>query len=149
LKTTDGGATWREGQIEQVTGTPPASAQLRAVSFVDERRGWAVGTGGAVFATTNGGRTWRALATPTDVDLFDVKFFDTSEGWAVGGGGTVLHTIDGGATWRVEMSGTTHPLESLCFVERTRGWAVGFGGTVISYAPLEKTPRAPSFKTDN
>ncbi len=149
LKTTDGGATWREGQIEQVTDKPPASAQLRAVSFVDERRGWAVGTGGVVFATTNGGRTWRALATPTDADLFDVKFFDASEGWAVGGGGTVLHTVDGGANWRIEMSGTTHPLESLCFIERTRGWAVGFGGTIISYAPVEKTPRRPSFKTAN
>lgn len=157
LYTTDGGATWRAGAVEAAASSPSAAsssspsaggattkARLNAVSFVDERRGWAVGAGGAVYATGDGGRVWRALDARTDADLFDVKFLDGAEGWASGAGGTVLHTTDGGATWSAETSPTTHPLERLFFAGRARGWAVGFGGTIISYAPAAppSTPTA-------
>ena len=120
------------------------ATRLNAVSFVDARTGWTVGAGGAIFATTNGGRTWRALSSPTTADLYDVKFFDALEGWAVGAGGTVIHTTDGGATWRIEPTNTTHPLERLFFVGRSRGWAVGFGGTIMAYAPVAPAdPQTP------
>jgi len=110
-----------------------ASLRLNAVSFADARHGWAVGAGGVVLATNDGGRTWRAQASGTDSDLFDVKFFDEREGWAVGGDGAAIHTTDGGASWRAERTGTPHTLERLFFVGRTRGWAVGFGGTIIAF----------------
>lgn len=157
LQTSDGGATWREGRLDSVTAGAvplPASSsaataraaaaappRLNAVSFVDGRAGWAVGAAGAIVATTDGGRVWRALSSPTEMDLYDVKFFDRKEGWTVGTGGTILHTTDGGATWRVEMTPTTHPLERLCFTNRAHGWAVGFGGTIMAYAP--PAPSAP------
>ncbi|MDT7780529.1 MAG: hypothetical protein QOC99_3041 [Acidobacteriota bacterium] len=149
LETTDGGATWREGRVElaavslppnmspppraPTAQTPGSSMRLNAVSFADTRRGWAVGAGGAVLATTDGGRTWRAQQSGTESDLFDVKFFDEREGWAVGGDGTAIHTADGGATWSAEPTGTPHTLECLFFKGRTRGWAVGFGGTVVTF----------------
>ncbi|MGH9902024.1 MAG: WD40/YVTN/BNR-like repeat-containing protein [Pyrinomonadaceae bacterium] len=150
LHTADGGATWRAGGIERNAAivhdsTAPASTpspaapsggtRLNAVSFVDARRGWAVGAGGAVFTTDNGGRSWRAQESNTEADLLDVKFFDETEGWAVGVGGTVLHTADGGRRWQALASGTKHPLERVCFAGRNRGWAVGFGGTIIAYGP--------------
>jgi photosystem II stability/assembly factor-like uncharacterized protein len=112
---------------------PAASLRLNAVSFADARRGWAVGAGGEVLATADGGRTWRAQASGTESDLFDVKFFDEREGWAVGGDGVAIHTTDGGATWRAETTGTPHTLERLFFAGRARGWAVGFGGTIITF----------------
>ncbi len=120
-----------------------AATRLNAVSFVDARAGWAVGAGGAIFATSNGGRTWRALSSPTTADLLDVKFFDQREGWAIGAGGTVLHTIDGGLSWQLEPTRTPHPLERLSFAGRTRGWAVGFGGTIMAYAPAAPDNPAP------
>jgi photosystem II stability/assembly factor-like uncharacterized protein len=157
LQTSDSGATWRNGLIEAnsaallpsadaanlanartssvKTGANAVAARLNAVSFVDARRGWAVGSGGAIFHTSNGGLVWRAQTSGTTTDLFDVKFLDAREGWAVGTNGTLLHTTDGGALWLSESSGTTHPLERLFFTGRTRGWAVGFGGTILSYAP--------------
>jgi photosystem II stability/assembly factor-like uncharacterized protein len=116
----------------QEAESPAPSVRLKAVSFVDERRGWAVGDRGAVFATKDGGRTWRAQESNVGADLFDVKFFDEREGLAVGGDGTAIHTSDGGATWRVEPTGTPHTLERLFFAGRTCGWAVGFGGTIIN-----------------
>ena len=53
-------------------------------AFVDNRKGWAVGSGGSVYSTVNGGRTWQRQESTVDVDLFDVKFVDALEGWAVG-----------------------------------------------------------------
>jgi photosystem II stability/assembly factor-like uncharacterized protein len=166
LHTADSGATWRAGYIEpqaahlasnssaasaenvsaaNAASTSTVAARLNAVSFVDARRGWAVGTGGAIFNTNNGGNVWRAQSSGTTFDLSDVKFLDAQEGWAVGTSGTLLHTTDGGARWRLEQSGTTHPLERLFFTGRTRGWAVGFGGTILAYAPTQSAP-APKLK---
>jgi photosystem II stability/assembly factor-like uncharacterized protein len=125
------GARVTEPSTMQVTG--PSTVRLNAVSFADARRGWAVGAGGAVLATLDGGRTWRAQDSGTRSDLFDVKFFDEREGWAVGGEGAAIHTTDGGATWRVEPTGTPHTLERLFFLGRASGWAVGFGGTVVAF----------------
>ncbi len=50
--TPDAGLTW----IEQPTHQ---SLPLRAIQFVDDRRGWAVGDLGTILATDDGGTTWR------------------------------------------------------------------------------------------
>jgi photosystem II stability/assembly factor-like uncharacterized protein len=154
LKTTDGGATWRAGTVflpasgaegqqpEPKVNAPGAdprrqeaarrfSRRLNAVWFADHESGWAVGSGGVIISTADGGRTWRPQVSGVGDDLFDVKFFDAREGWAVGSGGAMLHTTDGGRTWADEKRVTTHALERLFFVGR-RAWAVGFGGTVVA-----------------
>jgi photosystem II stability/assembly factor-like uncharacterized protein len=139
LYTTDDGVSWREGVFVAPTSQPAmqaaslSSLRVNAVSFADARRGWAVGAGGVVLSTNDGGRTWRVQMSGTESDLFDVKFFDEREGWAVGADGTAIHTADGGATWRAEQTGTPHALERLSFVGRARGWAAGFGGTIIAF----------------
>jgi photosystem II stability/assembly factor-like uncharacterized protein len=155
LTTTDGGATWRAGVIYSPadapankaatrsqnevgltsarTQTAPPSRRLNAVSFADAEAGWAVGAGGAIFSTKDGGRTWRPQESGVDYDLSDVKFLDRAEGWAVGGEGVVLHTTDGGQTWKAESRATNHALEKIFFVGRGRAWAVGFGGTVVAF----------------
>ena len=153
LKTSDGGSTWRAGLVflpavaqarkgaQSVEVTPrqldpvePAARQgqrLNAVCFKGPERGWAVGSGGRILSTVDGGATWRPQASGVAEDLFDVKFFDESEGWAVGVGGAMLHTRDGGRTWAEAKRVTTHALERLFLVGR-RGWAVGFGGTAVA-----------------
>lgn len=159
LYTSDGGATWRAGQLPQTADSPTradahgpaqavgASAQkkrpprINALSFIDERRGWAVGSGGAIFSTVNGGRTWRALKSNTEENLFDVKFFDESEGWAVGSGGAIIRTTDGGETWRAARTDAKHQLEGMFFLDRTRGWAVGFGGTIVRFDASSDRPQ--------
>jgi photosystem II stability/assembly factor-like uncharacterized protein len=45
------GTTWRQAQV-------PSSTDLVAVSFPSEKRGWAVGHGGVVLHTEDGGQTW-------------------------------------------------------------------------------------------
>jgi photosystem II stability/assembly factor-like uncharacterized protein len=151
LQTSDGGETWRMGALVGFTPVSSNNAEAErvrftAASFVDRRRGWAVGAQGRVFATRDGGRTWAAQVSNVASDLSDVKFLDEFEGWAVGAQGTLIHTMDGGAHWLVEPSGTTHALERICFVGRTRGWLVGFGGTILSYAPDATTQQRPILK---
>jgi photosystem II stability/assembly factor-like uncharacterized protein len=151
LQTNDGGETWHTGTLLGFTPVSNNKAETErvrftATSFVDRRRGWAVGAEGRVFATRDGGRTWAAQNSNVASDLSDVKFLDEFEGWAVGAQGTLIHTTDGGAHWMIERSGTTHALERICFVGRTRGWLVGFGGTILSYTPDAATPQRPSLK---
>lgn len=79
----------------QVSGTTQG---LLGVDFVDACRGWAVGHGGTVIATTNGGATWTPQASGVTATLFDVCFVDAARGWAVASSGTILRTVNGGAS---------------------------------------------------
>jgi photosystem II stability/assembly factor-like uncharacterized protein len=50
----------------QVSGT---SAQLHHTDFIDASTGWAVGDGGTVLKTINGGETWTAQTSGTGAFL--------------------------------------------------------------------------------
>ncbi|WP_367067113.1 YCF48-related protein [Oryzisolibacter sp. LB2S] len=112
----------------------PLQADLTAVFFVDEQRGWAVGGDGAILATRDGGATWTAQASGVKAWLYSVQFAaDGQRGWAVGDGGTILATHDGGNSWAAQASGTVAPLFSMQFADDgQRGWAVGSGGTILA-----------------
>jgi photosystem II stability/assembly factor-like uncharacterized protein len=112
----------------QTSGT---TQPLYGVSFVNENAGWAVGGGGSILSTTNGGETWKAQASRTTQTLNAVVFVDAATGWAVGSGGTILRTTDGGSTWAAQKSGITQPLHAVAFASATTGWAVGGRGTVL------------------
>ena len=51
LLSDDHGASWRQAGV-------PVSVSLTAVQFTDATHGWAVGHGGAVLSTADGGSTW-------------------------------------------------------------------------------------------
>jgi len=91
----DDGKTFR--QARQV----PVRAMLNAVSFVDDKHGWAVGHRGVILATEDGGDTWKLQREDLDKDqpLFSVLFVDGQTGWACGLWSLLLHTRDGGKTW--------------------------------------------------
>jgi photosystem II stability/assembly factor-like uncharacterized protein len=138
LHTSDAGKIWRGAIVYDAD-----NAFFNSVFFVARSLGWAVAGGGKIFATTDGGKTWRAQNSPTDSDLFDVRFLTANEGWVIGDNGTLLYTADSGNNWRETETKTTHRLERLFFINRTRGFAVGFGGTILSYA--DSTLAAPQF----
>jgi len=112
VRTRDGGATWRVSSLPIMN-----SASLYGVTFLDEQRGFVVGDNPVweslmdetitahqisnMYATTDGGLTWRAVPTGVDYTLYDIYFRNAQEGWAVGGEGSIVRTTDGGATWQV------------------------------------------------
>ena len=104
---------WHQQTIDGVS-------EFNSIYFTDSMNGWAVGAfyvpginnyGGAVFRTTDGGKTWEnSIVLDFWSDLNDVYFSDPQTGWAVGykktgdlSGylyeGILMRTTDGGETW--------------------------------------------------
>lgn len=81
----------------------PVSSALTAVSFVDDKNGWAVGHWGAILNTVDGGEHWEVQRVDTSEDrpLFSVHFYDAQHGIAVGLWSLVLTTDNGGKSWQV------------------------------------------------
>ena len=94
----------------------PAGFQAASVTFVSPSDGWALGTGScgssscvAVVHTTDGGRTWTAVAAPaaafqpmppqpgSGAGVNGIRFASATDGWAFGP--SLWATHDGGATW--------------------------------------------------
>lgn len=128
----------------QASGT---LAWLRAVYFVDERTGWAVGSKGALLRTEDGGRSWTVRPRPTEDTLRDVYFTSAEAGWLVCDRSIYLlktkeeprsylmKTADGGASWsRVEVTGRDVDvlLTRVAFVDEARGWAFGEMGALYA-----------------
>lgn len=124
LKTVDGGESW-EGK-----SLPPLSGVLKAVHFVDERNGWAVGGGGIIIATQDSGESWSSRQSGLTSELTTVDFVDPNTGWATGPGKILLKTDDGGSRW-VNQFTFPSPIRQIDFIDRNRGWAVGDGGALL------------------
>ena len=147
LRSDDGGQTWAQQNPPSSPNAPGANsspaptpqvdrlrADLNSVFFVDDRRGWAVGNGGTILATRDGGNSWSAQASRTAAQLMRVVFAaDGQHGWAAGAGGTVLATRDGGNSWAAQATGTKAALFDVQFAgDGRRGWAVGDNGTILA-----------------
>jgi photosystem II stability/assembly factor-like uncharacterized protein len=78
--------------------TSGTTAGLRSVAFATPSIGAAVGTGGIILRTTDGGQTWSPVASGTTADLRSVAFSGTGHGVITGGNG-LLYTADNGASW--------------------------------------------------
>jgi photosystem II stability/assembly factor-like uncharacterized protein len=119
--------------------TPQASGTTNDLKGVDSTGSWcwAVGSGGTILATRNGGSTWTAQTSGTTNDLNAVDFIDATRGWAVGSGGTILATSNGGSTWTAEASGTTSDLFAVSVSDASpsspEGWAVGASGSLLRW----------------
>ncbi len=86
-------AEFRSIAALQKSGT---EVTLLSVYFQNVGVGWAVGAGGAILRTSDGGKRWRPVSSGTTVLLTNVSFADASHGWVVGADGTILHSTDGG-----------------------------------------------------
>ncbi|MFN2520512.1 MAG: WD40/YVTN/BNR-like repeat-containing protein [Candidatus Limnocylindria bacterium] len=108
-----------------------AAQTLRAITFADANRGWAVGDLGTIIATVDGGVTWVPQRSGTSMDLRAVSFTNASTGWTVGAGSTILATHDGGTTWSSEVAGVTtdfapyYTLKAVSFLDDLHGLAGG------------------------
>lgn len=80
---------------------PRPTGNYGAIYFVNESTGWHVGAQGAIFKTTDKGKTWVRQVSGTQMSLNFVEFFDEKNGWVFGDSDTALRTTDGGASWVV------------------------------------------------
>jgi photosystem II stability/assembly factor-like uncharacterized protein len=105
---------------------------LRSTWTSDGRRLWAVGDGGTILESNDGG-SWNERDSRTTNILFSI--FGSSDGerlWVVGDGGTILESDDGGEHWKARDSGTQNSLNSIFGAsDGKRLWAVGDQGTIL------------------
>lgn len=119
VKTEDGGGTWKETDALRMplaqTGEGAFAASGTCVTVEGASNVW-FGTGGPsggrVFRSSDGGRSWNVSAAPLakgkSAGVFSLMFLDAQHGVAVGGDytkeqtaeGNAAVTSDGGATWQ-------------------------------------------------
>ena len=107
---------------------------LYAVAATSPTHAWAVGDGGTMLHTDNGGADWAPLAADGDSgrNLHGVDFLsDSLTGWAVGYAGRIMHTTDGGESWAYQNHSVSGHLWGVDAISATQAWAVGDGGVVL------------------
>ena len=125
----------------------PQGQMLNAVDMPDAVNAWAVGCGGVIMHSADGGATWVRQQSPVMGTLSDVAFVDALHGCAVGGlqpleslGASpasttaLVFTTDGGATWLPAERPGDAALAAVSFADAVNGWAVGSGGTILHTA---------------
>ena len=123
--TTNGGDSW-SSQLYDLN-----EPYLLGVHFLDANIGYAVGEGGQIFHTTDGGANWIEQTSGTIRHLRNVHATTPDTAWAVGVGGLLLRTIDGGSTWDSLYAGVSYGLSDIYFVNYHTGWIVG-GDTAVA-----------------
>lgn len=117
-------------------------AWLHAVYFLNENKGWVVGSNGTLLTTDDGGLNWKTLKRPTEDNLLDVVFLNENEGWLLcesnryqierGDPRTyLLHTNDGSNWQRINLDGYSRDMRvtRIIFDVNRTGWLLGESGT--------------------
>jgi photosystem II stability/assembly factor-like uncharacterized protein len=94
--------------------------------------GFAVGDGGLIISTTDGGATWTESEKGLTSSFSAVRFVNSSTGFVTGSDGMLVRTTDGGTTWTYHAGGPRIPLYGVRFTGSTAAIAVGFEGGVYS-----------------
>lgn len=155
LRTEDGGKTWVKQDVPArptvslptAVGGPPAggppgfggggNVQLWRICILDANTAWIVGSGGALFFTQDGGKTWERSVLRGGSRLVEVCFVTPEIGFLAGDNSTLAKTTDGGKAWNPVLSGPRARagdnrtiIEGLAFPTPEVGWAVGSSGMV-------------------
>ncbi len=109
-----------------------AGGVLKSLSFPNASLGIAVGEGGLVIRTTDGGRSWQPIRSGVKTDLKHVSFVDHLHGWIVGNQGVILFSQDGGLSWNKQTSHTSTDLNRGFFQDLNRAWVVGNNGVILA-----------------
>lgn len=109
------------------------SANLNSLTCVGVSSAWAVGDSGTILYTANGGASWTAQTSHTQVGLHGVSFSTLQHGVVAGDAGTMLLTDDGGAHWSPVALAQNLAAIDLQAVKLagSAGAAVGSGGTIL------------------
>lgn len=86
---------------------------------------------GKILETTDAGRSWNVIQTPTDRALYNIRFADAQNGWICGQAGVLLNTKDGGKTWTEQKSNTDQYLFAIYTLSPTHVYAVGDKSTLL------------------
>ncbi len=137
VRSDDQGASW-------VQSPSPTSVMLTAVSFADERNGWAVGHDGVILATRDGGTSWAMQfngqqGDPQMLEAARAQLERTPEraGPEPGGATTTRRELAEDALASAEAAvkaGPSRPLFAVRFSDANNGFAAGAFGQLFHTA---------------
>jgi photosystem II stability/assembly factor-like uncharacterized protein len=108
------------------------SRPFLAVWMANSSEGWAVGTGGGLSRTTDGGVQWTPVASGVTTTLRGVWGSAANNVWAVGDGGTVIRW--NGTAWSPQpLTGITADFHAIHGLSASAVWAVGSGATILHW----------------
>lgn len=120
------GGNWTEQSL------PGETLPFFDVSFSDESSGVAVGAGGRIRHTVNGGATWTSSSSGITSDLKAVSIArGATSGFAVGSGGVILRTTDTGLSWTRLASPVPVNFEDVYSIDTSTAVAVGDNGYLV------------------
>ncbi len=119
VHTTDGGQTFEI----QINPTNP-DIRLRGVYFATQQHGVAVGLGGTIIYTENGGNNWE-IRSFNNSRWQSVYITQSGRAWAVGQNGNIAFSTDWGYSWTPQLSNTNQELWQVYFVNDNEGWIAG------------------------
>lgn len=102
----------------------PTLESLVNIHAIDTQTVVAIGSGGTIVRTTDGGATWTPVSSGTTEQLRGLCFADADNGWAVGDS-VVLKTTDRGTTWTEQSVPVTASFRDVRFVDVNTGWISG------------------------
>jgi photosystem II stability/assembly factor-like uncharacterized protein len=128
IRSSDDGVKW-------VAQSGPSIENLQGLAAWDADKAVAVGGGGVVMSTGDGGKTWKEIPVPKSEvanKLLNVRAAEGGVAWAVGEMGAVLKTSDFGQTWDRALPEKDQAWNDISFVGE-HGVMVGeFGHVMIT-----------------
>ncbi|MBN2378655.1 M20/M25/M40 family metallo-hydrolase [candidate division WOR-3 bacterium] len=103
---------------------------IRDMEFIDSVHGYivgeAVGGFGAVYETSDGGRSWAALIDTLNLAPRTIKVVSPEVLWVAGEGGLIMSSNDGGQGWSLKPVPQTFTINAIDITPDGRGAAVGY-----------------------
>lgn len=112
----------------------PAGSSLNAVAAVSSVNGWAVGDGGVILETNDGGTTWLTKfpgQASTLQNYLAIDALDQNRAVVAASDGSVLTTINAGATWTRVTPSPALSLTSAAIVSPSIMWAINGSSSVM------------------
>lgn len=131
---TKGKSSWRWSET-QISG----KENLGVIQFVNSNEGWVGGDKGALYKTTDAGKTWQKVKidVSSDSHISSISFVNPSVGWIVSSEegnefddintlkSWIFNTTDGGNTWQKQYFDKAIQIYNVQFINEQEGWAAG------------------------
>ncbi|MEM7372123.1 MAG: YCF48-related protein [Bacteroidota bacterium] len=117
------------GQWEPVFSSNSLFSEM---AFGDQQTGIAIGSGGLIVRTHDGGKSWNSSPSGTTNFLTGVDFATPDIVYVTGEKGTLLKSVNGGLDWTSIDVGTGVHLRGVSFPNADTGYVTGDQGKVVS-----------------
>ena len=124
---------WFNGSWEDLSGVTGVDSDIYGIDFVNETHGIAVGEGGVIIVTENGGLTWEPSDIPESVQslsFYDVAFINPIRAFVAGENGTFLRSSGTGDSaigynWLAWDTSSTSTIKAISYSSINKVWIVG------------------------